>query len=380
MRSVYESEDLAAIRSQARRFVDERAVPNGDQWEHDGMVPRSVLREMGSLGFFSLGVPEEMGGLGLGAPASAVLAEELGRSTYGGFAITAIAHVDLAMRYLLGGGSRRQLDRWLPGLMAGDLIGALAVTEPDAGSDVAGMRTQARRDGEGYRLNGSKIFITNGVHADVVFVAARTNPDVKASRGISIVAVERGTDGFSVSRDLVKMGWKSSDTAELSFADCWVPAENIIGEVDTGFYQIMRNFQHERLVLAAMAAGEASRALEITLDYVKHRVAFGEPLWAKQAIRQRLAMRAAELESARLLIQHAAWLMSQGMDAVKEVSMVKAVMGELTNRVMYDCVQFHGGAGYMASTAIERMYRDARIHPIGGGATEVMLEEIAKRM
>ncbi len=377
---IYETEELSDVRAQARRFVLEQVVPGADEWEREGMVPRSVLRRMGELGFFSLGVPEEDGGLGLGASAAAILAEELGRSTFGGFAITAIAHVDLAMRYLLGSGSAEQKQRWLPGLMDGSLVGALAITEPDAGSDVAGMRTSARRDGDGFRINGSKIFITNGVHADVVFVAARTNPDVKASRGISILAVEKGTEGFVVSRALHKMGWLSSDTAELSFQDCWVPVANVIGDIDTGFYQIMRNFQHERLVLGAMALGEAARALEITVDYVKNRMAFGEPLWTKQAIRQRLAMRSAEVEAARQLIYHAAWMMDQKVDAVAEVSMVKAVMGELTNRVMYDCVQFHGGMGYMVESPIERMFRDARIHPIGGGATEVMLEEIAKRM
>jgi acyl-CoA dehydrogenase len=377
---IYETEELSDIRAQARRFVQEQVVPHADAWERQGMVPREVLRRMGELGFFSLGVPEEDGGLGLGASAAAVLAEELGRSTFGGFAITAIAHVDLAMRYLLGSGSAEQKQRWLPGLMIGSLVGALAVTEPDAGSDVAGMRTAAIRDGDGFRINGSKIFITNGVHADVVFVAARTTPDVKASRGISILAVEKGTEGFVISRALHKMGWLSSDTAELSFQDCWVPDANVIGDVDSGFYQIMRNFQHERLVLGAMALGEAARALEITVDYVKNRMAFGEPLWTKQAIRQRLAMRSAEVEAARQLIYHAAWMMDQKVDAVAEVSMVKAIMGELTNRVMYDCVQFHGGMGYMTESPIERMFRDARIHPIGGGATEVMLEEIAKRM
>jgi acyl-CoA dehydrogenase len=377
---IYESEELSDIRAQARRFIEEKVVPRGEDWEAQGTVPREVLQQMGSLGFFSVNVPEDDGGLGLGALGSAALAEELGRSTFGGFAITAIAHVDLAMRYLLRSGTSAQKERWLPGLMAGTSIGALAVTEPDAGSDVAGIRTTARRDGDGFVLDGSKMFITNGVNADLVFVAARTNTTAKASRGISIFAVEKGIDGFAVSRALSKMGWKSSDTAELSFQDAWIPEANLIGDIDTGFYQIMRNFQHERLVLGAMAAGEAARALEITLDYVKNRVAFGQPLWNKQTIRHRLAMRASELVAARQLVYHAAWMIDQGADAVTEVSMVKAVMGELTNAVMYDCVQFHGGMGYMTESVIERMYRDARIHPIGGGATEVMLDEIAKRM
>jgi acyl-CoA dehydrogenase len=196
MLSAHESEDLAAIRSQARRFVEEQVVPKAATWEDEGMVPRAVIRQMGELGFFSLNVPETDGGLGMGASASAVLAEELGRSTFGGFSITAIAHVDLAMRYLVAAGSLEQKERWLPGLMAGELVGALGVTEPDAGSDVAGIRTTARRDGDGFVLNGSKMFITNGVHADLVFVAARTRPDVKASRGISTRPSSRsGTAG-----------------------------------------------------------------------------------------------------------------------------------------------------------------------------------------
>lgn len=380
MASIYESEDLAAIRAQVRRYVEERVVPAGEAWEAEGRVPRSILREMGELGFFGFRVPEDLGGLGLGPLASAVMAEELGRSTFGGFAATVLVHTELALPYPLRAATRAQQERWFPGMLTGETMTAIAITEPDAGSDVAGMRTAARRDGAGWRLSGSKMFITNGVSADLVFVAARTNPDVKASRGLSIFAVARSSEGFAVSRSLPKMGWRSSDTAELAFTDCWVPDDDVVGAVDSGFYQIMSNFQNERLVLAAAAIGEARRAIELTVGYVKERMAFGHPLWSKQAIRQRLAMRSAEVEAGRQLVYHAAWLMEQGVDAVTEVSMLKAYVGELTNRVMYDCVQFHGGAGYITGTAVERMYRDARIHSIGGGATEVMLDEIAKRM
>ena len=191
--------------------------------------------------------------------------------------------------------------------------------------------------------------------------------------------MERDTEGFDVGRALPKMGWRSSDTAELIFDDAWVPADHLIGELDKGFYAIMRNFQNERLVLGGMAVGESKKALELTVEYVRERRAFGEPLWSRQAIRQRIAMRSAELEAGRQLIYHAGWLMEQGEDATREVSMAKAYLGELVNRILYDCVQFHGGIGYIAETPIERMYRDARIHSIGGGATEVMLEEVAKR-
>lgn len=379
MKGIYESEDLAAIRSQTRRFVEEQVLPHGEQWEEAGEVPRSVLLQMGEIGFFGLRVPEDYGGVGWGPLASVVFAEELGRCTFGGFSITALVHTDLAMPYLLNYGSDVQKKRWLPGMLTGETLTAIAVTEPDAGSDVAAIRTAARRDGDGWRLSGSKMFITNGGIAEVVFVAARTNPDVKASRGISIFAVEKGTEGFTASRALKKMGWWCSDTAELVFSDAWVPAENLIGEENRGFYYIMRNFQNERLVLGAMALGEARKALDLTIEHVRNRRAFGGLLWDKQALRHRIAELEAKVEAGRQLVYHAGWLLEQGDEAVREISMVKAYVGELVNEVLYACVQFHGGMGYVRETAVERMYRDARIHSIGGGATEVMLEEIAKR-
>jgi acyl-CoA dehydrogenase len=367
------------LRETLRRFVEREVVPVADAWERDGSVPREVLRAMGQHGFLGLRAPEAYGGAGLDSLASALLAEELGRSTFGGFAITVLVHTDMASPHLLNAGSPAQLERWLPGVVAGECITAVAVTEPDAGSDVKGIRTRARRDGGDWRLSGSKLYITNGVHADLYFVAAKTDPDAGA-KGISIFAVEKGTPGFSVSRSLDKMGWRSSDTAELSFDDCRVPGENLLGEEGRGFYAIMRNFQNERIVLGAMAMGEAARALELTLEYVKTRRAFDAPVWDKQAVRQRLAMLAAKVAAGRQLVYYAAWLDAQGRDCVKEVSMVKAYCGELVNEVMYACQQFHGGFGYMRESAIERMVRDARVQSIGGGATEVMLEEIAKRL
>jgi acyl-CoA dehydrogenase len=367
------------LRETLRRFVEREVVPVADAWERDGHVPREVLRAMGRHGFLGLRAPETYGGGGLDALASALLAEELGRSTFGGFAITVLVHTDMASPHLLNAGSPTQLERWLPGVVAGECITAVAVTEPDAGSDVKGIRTRARRDGGDWRLTGSKLYITNGVYADFTFVAAKTDPDAGA-KGISIFAVEKGTPGFSVSRSLDKMGWRSSDTAELSFDDCRVPGENLLGEEGCGFYAIMRNFQNERIVLGAMAMGEAARALELTLEYVKTRRAFGETVWTKQAVRQRLAMLSAKVAAGRQLAYYAAWLDAQGRDCVKEVSMVKAYCGELVNEVMYACQQFHGGFGYMRESAIERMVRDARVQSIGGGATEVMLEEIAKRL
>jgi acyl-CoA dehydrogenase len=291
-----------------------------------------------------------------------------------------MVHTDLATPYVLHFGTPDQKEKWLPRLATGELISAIAVTEPDAGSDVAAIRSSAQRDGEGWRINGTKMFITNGSIADVVFVAAKTNLEVKGSRGVSIFAVEKGTEGFSASRALEKMGWHASDTAELVLDDVWVPAENLIGEENRGFYYIMSNFQNERLAIMGLALGESQKALEMTIEYVKNRSAFGAPLWNKQAIRHRLAMRQAEVDAARELTYRAAWLTEQGEDAVRETSEVKALVGELSNRVLYDCVQFHGGMGYMAESAVERMYRDVRLNSIGGGATEVMLDEVAKRL
>ena len=377
--SIYETEDLEAVRAQTRRFVEAEVVPNGADWEEAGQVPRSVLLEMGEIGFFGLRVPEEHGGVELGPLASVVFAEELGRSTFGGFAITVLVHTDLATPYLLNFGSDVQMKRWLPGILSGETLTAIAVTEPDAGSDVAAMRTKARRDGDGYVIDGTKMFITNGSTADLVFVAARTDPSVKGSRGISILAVERGAAGFTVGRSLSKMGWRSSDTAELVFEECWVPADQLIGEPERGFYHVMHNFQMERLVIGAMAMGEAQRAIELTVAHLRQRRAFGAPLWEKQAVRHRLAMLQAKVEAGRQLVYYTGWLLDQGVDAVLQVSMVKSYCGELVNEVLAACVQFHGGMGFITETAVERMYRDVRIHTIGGGATEVMLEEIAKR-
>lgn len=379
MQSIYESEDLAAIRAQTRRFVEDEIVPKAEPWEEQGYVPRELLRQMGEIGFFGLRVPEDWGGVGMGPLASLVFAEELGRCTFGGVTATIIVHTDLAMPYLLNFAGEHLWEAYLPGHVSGEMIGAIGVTEPDAGSDVAGMRTTAIRDGDGFRINGSKMYITNGIHADVVYVAAKTDTSGKPSRGISIFAVDKGTEGFGVSRALEKMGWRASDTALLSFDDCWVPGDRVVGEMNRGFYYIMANFQNERLVLGGMALGEAQKAIELTLDYVKNRKAFGSSLWSKQAIRLRMAELEAKVEAGRQLTYHAGWLMEQGVDATREVSMVKAFVGELVNEVMYACVQFHGGMGFIQETAIERMYRDARIHSIGGGATEVMLEEIAKR-
>ncbi len=371
--------DHEMLRETIRRFIEERVLPHAHGWEEEGYVPRHVLQGMGDLGLFGIRYPEEYGGSALDTLSTVVLAEELGRSTYGGFAVTVLVHTDMASPHLANAGTLAQKKKYLPDLIAGNKIAAVAMTEADAGSDLASMRTTAKRDGDFWVLNGSKMYITNGVHGDIYFVAAKTGAPGR-NHQVSMFIVEKGTPGFRVARPLKKHGWLSSDTAELVFEDCRIPAENLLGEENKGFYSLMKNLQNERIVLGAQAMGEASRALEITLDWVTQRKAFGATLWDKQTVRHRLAMLSARVEAVKALITNTAWRDAQGQTVTKEVSMIKALAGELVNEVMYDCLQFHGGAGYIRESAIERMARDARVQSIGGGATEVMLEEIAKRM
>ncbi len=276
--------------------------------------------------------PVEYGGSGGDAMMSAILAEELGRSTFGGFTVTVLVHTDMASPHLRNSGSKAQLEKYMPRVVPGEMLTAVAVTEPDAGSDVAGMRSTARRDGDHYVLNGTKLFITNGVSADLVIVSAKTDPNAKGSRGISMFLVERGTPGFSVGRKLQKFGWRSSDTAELVFEDCRVPADALLGTLHNGFYEIMKNFQNERLVLSGMAVGESREALDQTIRYVKERKAFGGVLWDKQVIRQRLAMLEARVEAARQLYYHCAWRLAGKVEATREVSMLKAVAASSRTR------------------------------------------------
>jgi acyl-CoA dehydrogenase len=374
--SIYLTPEHEHFREQVARFVAREVEPFGEAWEQAGCTPREVLRRMGAAGMLGLMVAPEYGGAGADALTNLVFAEALSQSTFGGFIVTVLVHTDMASPHLRHAGSAAQLERWMPGITRGETITAVAITEPGAGSDVAGLRTTARRDGGDWVLNGSKLFITNGVHADLYFVAARTG---SARHAISMFIVEKGTPGFRVGRALKKTGWLSSDTAELVFDDCRIPAENLLGEEGKGFQSVMKNFQTERIALAAMAVGHATQALKMTLDFVRTRQAFGAPLWDKQAIRQRLAMLDAKTRAARQYMYHCAWLVTQGRDVVQDVSLLKALTGELVNEVVGTCQQFHGGMGYMRETAIERLWRDARILAIGGGATEVMLDEAAKR-
>ncbi len=369
------------LRDQLARFINEEVKPHGEKWEEEGKVPREILKKMGDNGFLGIHYPEEFGGSNLDTIATALYAEELGKSTFGGFAITPLVHTDMSSVHILNAGSQEQKERFLPDIIAGTRIGAIGLTEPRAGSDLKGIGTKAKKVDGGWVINGSKIFITNGVYGDFVCALVKTgDADEKPTRAATMFIIEKEFEGFSVAQKLKKQGWRCSDTAELVFEDCFVPNENVIGEPGQGFYAAMQNLQNERIVIGAMAMGEAQAAIDITLEWVKQRQAFGGVLWDKQAIRQRLAMQQAKVEAGRQLVYHSAWKASQGQDAVKEVSMLKALCGELVNEVLYDCVQFHGGSGYIEETPVNRIFRDVRVQSIGGGATEVMLEEVAKRM
>ena len=377
MRNAYMTDELEAIYEQTVDFVAKEVTPHGDAWEEAGKVPREVLQQMGELGMFGLRVPEEHGGLGLGMLASATFSEALGASTFAGFDVTVLVHTDMAGPHLINSGNDEQLAEWVPKMLAGEAIFSIGVSEPDAGSDVAGIRTTAVKDGDGWRINGRKMYITNAVYGDLTIVAARTNLENKY--GITMFLVPAGTEGFSVANKLDKHGWRCSDTAELILDDVWVSDEQVLGTVHRGFYETMKNFQNERMVLVGMGVGAAQAAIDMTNAYTQERKAFGGHLFDLGAIRQRMAMNQAKVDAVRASMYHAAWMHDAGQDNVKAMSGVKAWGCEVVNQVMYDCVQFHGGMGYMRESAIERMYRDARILPIGGGATEVMLEEVAKR-
>jgi acyl-CoA dehydrogenase len=374
------TEELRLLRQQIRRFVAEEVLPVADGWEQEGRVPRSVFLRLGELGLLGMRHPVEHGGTDMGPVASVLWAEELARSGYGGLPASVLVHTDMSSTHISRRGTDEQKNWYLPGIIRGETIVAIAVTEPGAGSDVAGMKTRAVRDGDHWVINGSKLYITNGVHGDICIVAARTDPQSKGSRGISLFIVERGTPGLVVARELEKHGDLCSDTAELYFDNLRVPVGNLLGEENKGFYAVMDNFQNERLVMAGSSIGSSARAIEVTLDHVRTRQAFGGTLWDLQATRQKLSMLATKVAAARALTYSAAELEARGQDCVREISMAKIFACEVNVEVVNSCLQLHGGSGFMRGMAIERMTRDARVQTIGGGATEVMLEEVGKRL
>lgn len=376
----FDDPQIVQLRATTRRVVREHIEPEADRWEAAGTTPHSAFRALAAAGLLGLCHSREDGGSDLGPVASVAFAEEISASGYGGVAEAVLIHTDMSSTHIGHRGSPAQRRRYLPGMLAGDTICGIVVSEPDAGSDLASLRTTARRDSNGWVLDGVKTYATNAVHAGAMIVAARTDPEAKASRGISLFIVDQGTPGVEIRPMPRKLGLHSSDMADMIFRGARLPADALLGEENRGFHAIMENFQNERLVLGAMAVGLGRRALEVTLDHVKSRKAFGATLWDLQVTRQRLALLAARHRAVTMLVRDTAIRAARGQDCVREVSMVKALAGETVQDVMRECLQLHGGAGYMADCPMERMTRDARILTIGGGATEVMLEEVAKRL
>jgi acyl-CoA dehydrogenase len=376
---VYFTDEHRAFREMVRRFVRAEMAPYVDTWEAANGFPRNLYRKCGALGLLGLGHAEEYGG----SPSAdifhlLILTEELVISGLcGGLAATLMtAYIATPpIRHL---GTPEQQRHFLPKTISGEWVAALGITEPGAGSDVAGIRTRAARDGDFYVVNGAKTFITCATEANYVTTAVRTGAD--GHRGISLLVVPTETPGFSVVRKLDKMGWRCSDTAELSFEECRVPVTNLLGRANEGFKAIMANFQTERLMLATMASASAELALQQAVEYAKTRHAFGGPLSDKQVIQHKLASMATQVDVAREYVRRVAYRFKHGDDCTTEVSMAKNFAYEVAAHVIDDAVQIHGGSGFMTGTVVERLYRDNRVLGIGGGAMEIMNEIIAKRM
>lgn len=376
------SDEHEMLRKSVRAFVEKEVTPQVAGWEEAGQIPRTFWRRLGELGFLGLEFPAEYGGGGGDFLSSVVLGEEMARCRSGGVAFSVLVHTDMSSPWLTRFGTDAQRRKYLPGIVSGETVCALGITEPGTGSDMAALATRAERRGDHYALTGSKIFITNGVYGDLYFVAARTGPGTPERRheGISMFLVERGFPGFQVSRKLDKMGMRASDTAELAFQECRVPTENLLGVEGRGFQQLAAGLQRERVMAAVLALSGAAQALEDTIAYLRERTAFGEPLAARQVLRHRVADLATELEAARQLVYHAAQLYAAGEECVREVSMAKLFATEVANRVAYQAVQMHGGYGYMREFPVEGFFRDVRLWTIASGTSEIMREIIAKRL
>ena len=367
------------LRDSIRRFVAAELRPHASEWEQARWFPNDVFTRMAELGYLGLKYPEEWGGQGGDYLHDAVLSEELAGCGSGGLAAGIGAHIGIATPPIWKFGSDDQKRRFLAPAIRGERIAALGITEPGAGSDVAGIRTFAKRVDGGYLVNGSKTYITNGVRADFVVTAVKTTKE-GGHQGLSFLVIEKGMEGFSVSKKLEKLGWHASDTAELAFDDVFVPVENLLGEENKGFYLIMANFQWERLLMALGAVGSMDQVLNRTLAFARERRAFGRPIGQFQALRHKLAAMAVKLETSRALTYHALRLFSEGQDALREVTEAKLHSQRAAYEVADDAVQIHGGAGYMREYEVERALRDTRLGPIGGGTDEIMKEILAKQL
>ncbi|MBU2550564.1 MAG: acyl-CoA dehydrogenase family protein [Proteobacteria bacterium] len=373
------SEEHEIFRDTFRKYVQNEIVPHLEEWEENKEVPRSAWKKMGEQGYLCPWVDEEYGGSGVGFEYSVIIMEEISRVRADGFQVG--LHSDIIAPYIDSFGTEEQKRKWLPGSCSGDIVLAVAMTEPDTGSDLQAVRTRAVRDGDDYIINGSKTFISNGYNCDLAVVVCKTDPDaVPRHKGISLIAVEADTPGFVKNRKLKKMGMHAADTAELTFEDCRVPRENILGEEGMGFIYLMKKLQQERLCTCIQVQAAIEAMIELTIPYAKERKAFGQSISSFQHNSFKIVEMATEVEIGRtfmmdLIADHIA-----GKDIVKKVSMAKWWLGELANRVAYDCVQLHGGYGFMDEYAISRWYRDIRACSIYAGTSEIMKVIIAKMM
>lgn len=376
MESSYFSEDHKLFRFALRDFLQKEVVPHVDQWEKEGKINPKIWRKMGEMGYFGIAYPEKYGGMDLDFFYTLIFLEELQRVNSGGFAAAMWAHAYLAMTHLNAEGSDELKDKYLTASVAGEMVGCLCITEPFGGSDVAGMRTTAVKEGNEYVINGSKTFITNGVYSDYLIVAAKTDSKKKA-KGMSIFLVDRKTDGISATK-LDKLGWRASDTGEIAFDNVRIPATNLMGKEGKGFSYIMQHFASERLIMGINAHARAEYAIEYTLDYMKDREAFGKHLTEFQALRHKMAELSTRVEMCKTFNYQITSRFDKGEYVVKEASMSKLESTKIADEVIYDCLQMLGGYGYIEEYPLARMWRDSRLGPIGGGTSEILKEIIAK--
>jgi acyl-CoA dehydrogenase len=369
--------ERAALRETVTGFMNSAVLPNLEHWERAGELPRALHRQAAELGLLGLAFPESVGGGGGDALDAVVLCEQLHYVGGSGGLFAGLFTSGIALPHIVAAGDREQIERWVRPTIDGELIGSLAITEPDGGSDVAGIRTSAKRDGDEFVINGAKTYITSGVRADFVVTAVRTGD--AGAHGISLVVVEKGTPGFTVSRKLEKMGWLCSDTAELSFLDVRVPAANLIGVENTGFIQIAQNFVSERIGLAVQAYASAQRCLDLAVEWCRLRNTFGRPLISRQSVQHTLAEMARRVEVARVYTRQVAVRAATGEDnLVLQACFAKNSAVETGMWVVDRALQLHGGMGYMREAEIERQYRDMRILGIGGGTDEILTGLAAK--
>ncbi|MEW5954376.1 MAG: acyl-CoA dehydrogenase family protein [Bacillota bacterium] len=375
------SEEQQAFRRTFKKYVDKEILPRFEEWERHREVPRDFWREFGEYGYLCPWLPEEYGGAGAGFEYSMIILEELARAGAGGVAVGVGVHSEIAAPYLASFGSAEQKARWLPGCATGDMVMAIAMTEPGAGSDLQAIVTTAVKEGNKYVINGQKTFISNGICADLVLVACKTDPRVDPPhKGISLIAVEAGAPGLIKGRKLEKLGLHCQDTAEIYFEDCRVPVGNLIGQEGQGFACMMQKLQQERLITAALSQNLAERMLSDALEYAGTRQAFGKPIGKFQHNAFKIAGMATEVELGRTYLDRLVAEHIEGRDIITGVSMAKWWIGEMANRVAYDCLQLFGGYGYMEEYPIARHYRDVRAHTIFAGSTEVMKLIIARRL